>query len=363
MTIEKVTTAVYTVPTDSPESDGTYQWASTTMVLVELHAGRETGLGYTYADGSTATLIDSKLAKAVTGLDSMDLPAANVAMRQELRNLGCSGIAAMAISAVDVALWDLKAKLLGVSLAELLGRSRVEVPVYGSGGFTSYTIIQLEKQLAGWVEAGIPRVKMKIGREPAADPERVHRARQAISAVLERAELMVDANGAYGPKQAIELALQFEEEGVSWFEEPVPSSDPRYMANLGFVRDRVAMDVAGGEYGYLSEDFQRLLPVVDVLQADATRCHGISGFLRAANLAASADKLVSSHCAPTIHRHLGASVENFKHLEWFHDHVRIERFFFDGFAEPENGSLSNSRDLPGLGVVFKHADAEQFRAK
>src|SRR5581483_12032583 len=110
------------------------------------------------------------------------------------RNLGRDGITSMAVSAVDVALWDLKGKLLGVPVCRLLAAARERVPVYGSGGFTSYSDAQLGAQLSGWVHDGIPRVKMKVGRDPADDPRRVAVARNAIG---DATELFVDANGAY----------------------------------------------------------------------------------------------------------------------------------------------------------------------
>ena len=169
---------------------------------------------------------------------------------------------------------------------------------------------------------------------------------------------MIDANGAYSPKLAIGLARQFFDSAVTWFEEPVPYDD---LEGLHTVRDKVPMEVAAGEYGFGPRDFQSLLPVVDVLQADATRCQGITGFLRAADLALEAQKPISSHCAPTIHSHLGAAVRNFLHLEWFHDHVRIERLFFEGFIEPQAGALIPSSSLPGLGISLKRANMEPFR--
>lgn len=360
--IDQVEAAAYTIPTDFPESDGTFEWNSTTIILAEVRAGGETGIGYTYASIAAAETIRHELAPAIIGLRAMDIPAAWAAMRGALRNNGCTGIGAMAVSALDVALWDLKARLLGVSLGELLGRARDAVPIYGSGGFTSYSVPQLEGQLRTWVEQGIPRVKMKIGRNPTADLTRVAGAWKAISAVSKDAELMVDANGAYNAKQAIRLAHDFAANGVVWFEEPVPSGDSTCLNDLRFVKERVPMEVAGGEYGYRIGDFQQLLPAVDVLQADATRCLGVSGFLQAAHAAFGANMSLSAHCAPTIHRHLGASVENFKHLEWFHDHVRIERLFFDGFVEPEAGLLVNDRDRPGLGIAVKRPDVEKYRA-
>ncbi len=276
--IKRVDVSAYKVPTDSPESDGTYGWESTTLVLVEVQAGGKTGLGYSYADSATARLVRDLLSEVVRGRDAMAVPGCWSAMVAAVRNLGRRGIAAMAISAVDAALWDLKARILDLPLVSLLGAVHEEAPVYGSGGFTSYSIERLQAQLGDWVEAGIPRVKMKIGRHAAEDLNRVCSAREAIGP---EAELFVDANGAYSRKQALAQAEQFAELGVSWFEEPVSSDD---LEGLRLLRDRAPaeMDIAAGEYGYDLFDFRRMLEAgaVDVLQADATRCCGITGFLR-----------------------------------------------------------------------------------
>lgn len=197
--IERLDISAYTVPSDFPESDGTYTWEKTTIVIVEATAGGKRGLGYTYADVATATLIKEMLVDVVKGRDAMHVPGCWLAMVESIRNLGRPGIASMAIAAVDAALWDVKARLLDVALVTLLGAARESAPIYGSGGFTSYSREQLQRQLGGWVAAGIPRVKMKIGRKPGDDPQRVAHAREAIGA---DAELFVDANGAYSRKQA-----------------------------------------------------------------------------------------------------------------------------------------------------------------
>jgi L-alanine-DL-glutamate epimerase-like enolase superfamily enzyme len=284
----------------------------------------------------------------------MSVPAAWQAMVRAIRNLGRPGIASMAISAVDVALWDLKARLLDMPLVDLLGACRERVPIYGSGGFTSSTIEELERQLGGWAAAGIPRVKMKVGREPARDPERVRAARAAIGG----AELYVDANGAYDRKQALGLAGRFAEFGVSWFEEPVSSDD---LAGLRLIRDRApaGMDVAAGEYGYDAFYFRRMLEAdaVDVLQADATRCGGFTGFLRAGVLCEAAGIPLSSHCAPALHVHAACAAPAMRHLEYFEDHVRIDAMLFDGVPAPEAGALAPDRSRPGHGVEFRRADA------
>jgi L-alanine-DL-glutamate epimerase-like enolase superfamily enzyme len=264
----------------------------------------------------------------------------------------------MAISAVDIALWDLKARLLNVSLVTLLGKIRNQVPVYGSGGFTSYSVKQLQEQLAGWIEAGMQRVKMKIGRNPSQDLERVAAARAAIG---NEAELFVDANGAYDRKEALGKASLLGELDVSWFEEPVSSDD---LDGLRLVRDRapVCMDIAAGEYGYDLFYFRRMLEAgaVDILQADATRCGGFTGFLSVASLCQARSMRLSAHTAPSLHAHPCCALAPVCHVEYFHDHSRIEQMLFDGALKAENGMLRPDLSRPGLGIEFKRSDAERY---
>jgi len=357
--IERLDVSAYTIPTDAPESDGTYAWDKTTMVLVEASAGGRIGIGYTYADTATATLIKNMLTEVVRGRNAMNVPGCWLAMVESIRNLGRPGIASMAISAVDVALWDLKARLLDVALLTLLGATRERVPVYGSGGFTSYSRQQLQKQLGNWVAEGITRVKMKVGCDPKSDPRRVAEAREAIGSDT---ELYVDANGAYSRKQALALAEVFaHKSGVTWFEEPVSSDD---LAGLHLIRDRApaGMDIAAGEYGYDLGYFRRMLEAeaVDVLQADATRCAGITGFLDVATLCKARSLQLSSHCGPALHVHACCALPNFRHMEYFHDHVRIEHMFFDGVVRPLHGELHPDLSRPGMGLTFKRADAAKY---
>lgn len=356
--ISELKASAYTIPTDFSESDGTIKWDSTTLVLVEVEGGGKSGIGYTYADASAAYFIDRILREIIIGVDAMDIPAANLAMITAIRNDGDCGIAAMAVSAVDNALWDLKAKILDLPLASLIGMLRNDFPIYGSGGFTSYPLDRLEKQLGGWAEKGFKQVKMKIGREPEKDVYRVKMAREAIG---ENTELFVDANGAYTAKQAIEKAKQFADMGVTWFEEPVPSAD---LKGLHFIREHAPekMNIAAGEYGYNLPYFESMLAAeaVDVLQADATRCGGISGFLKAGHLCEAHQLPFSSHCAPSLHLHAGVALSGFYTAEYFHDHVRIENMLFDGVPQPENGALHPDLTRPGFGLEFKHKDAEKY---
>jgi L-alanine-DL-glutamate epimerase-like enolase superfamily enzyme len=357
--VESLEVAAYRIPTDAPESDGTLAWDSTTLVRVEVAGGGVRGWGWTYADTATARLVAEKLRGIVVGRDAMDVGGANAAMGRAVRNLGRAGVAAMAMSAVDVALWDLKARVLGVSLVDLFGAMRDEVAVYGSGGFCSYDDARLRAQLGGWAEAGIARVKMKVGREPERDRARVKVAREATAG---RAELFVDANGAYTRKQALEIGRAFwEESGVRWFEEPVSSDDLEGLAGLV---SGLPMDVAAGEYGYTPWYFRAMLAAgaVDVLQADATRCGGYTGFLEAAALCDGWGVPLSSHCAPTLHAPVACGAARVVHMEWFWDHVRIERMLVEGFLEPEAGGVVRpDRGRVGHGYEWKGKDAEKFR--
>jgi L-alanine-DL-glutamate epimerase-like enolase superfamily enzyme len=358
--VERIAVAVYVIPTDAPESDGTFEWTSTTMVLVTASGGGRQGLGYSYAHHAAAQVITDTLAPIVQGRDAFAVDGSWVAMVRAVRNVGLQGIAATAISAVDSALWDLKARLLDVPLVTLLGSVRDGVPVYGSGGFTSYTERRLREQLAQWVSQGITRVKMKVGRDPSVDLQRVRAARDAIGPA---AELFVDANGGYRRKQALEFAAAYHDLDVSWFEEPVSSDD---LAGLRLLRDHAppGIEIAAGEYGFDVWYFRRMVDAgaVDVLQADATRCCGITGFLHAGALCESAMLPLSAHTAPSVHAHLGCALPRLRHLEWFHDHVRIEQMLFDGWLAPENGVLRPDRGRPGLGVVLKRADAARYAA-
>jgi L-alanine-DL-glutamate epimerase-like enolase superfamily enzyme len=295
----------------------------------------------------------------IEGRDALQTAARWADMRAAVRNLGTRGIAALAISALDCALWDLKGKLLDLPVLHLLGgAARDTIAVYGSGGFTSYSLEQLTTQLAGWAGEGISRVKMKVGREPARDGARVEAARGAIGDAV---ALFVDANGAYSRKQALAMALRFAQHQVVWFEEPVPSDD---LAGLCLMRDRAppGMDISAGEYGFELLHFRGLLEsgAVDVLQADATRCGGLTGFMRAAALCEAFGLPLSSHCAPALHVAPCCCAANAIHLEWFHDHQRIERMLFDGAPQPVDGMLRPDLQRPGLGLEFKDADAREY---
>ncbi|HZC53736.1 MAG TPA: enolase C-terminal domain-like protein [Mycobacterium sp.] len=356
MKITRLDTAVYRFPTPEPEADGTLEWNATTAVAVTAHAGDMAGLGWTYSTGAAAAVVREHLVDAVLGQDCADVAACWDAMHRACRNLGTRGLVMQALSAVDIALWDLKARAIGVSLRELFGAVRREVPVYGSGGFTTMSDAELDEQVAQWKALGCHAMKIKIGeswgRRADRDLSRVAHLRE----LAPDADLMVDANGGYSRAQARRVGAALDDLGVVWFEEPVSSDD---LDGLAVVRDCVQGDVTAGEYASDVYDAARLCRVVDCLQLDATRCGGYTGFARAADVAAAHNLEVSAHCAPALHAPIAAATANLRHVEYFADHARLEPLLVEHAPVVREGVM-RANDTAGHGLVL-HTDAERWR--
>jgi L-alanine-DL-glutamate epimerase-like enolase superfamily enzyme len=357
--IDKVEVSAYEIPTATDEeSDGTLVWDSTSVVVVQVSGGEQTGLGYTYCHPAAGQIIESKLAGILDGADALTPQVVWAQMQAQARQMGHAGIAAMAISAVDVALWDLKAKLLGVCLADALPRYRESTPIYASGGFCNYTDEQLREQVAGWSEAGFRSMKIKVGREKLRDPDRIDAVREVAGPGV---ELMVDGNGAYGVEEAMLWGECFRDQGVTYFEEPISSDD---LDGLADVRRRApaGLAIAAGEYGWNLPYCQRMLDAraVHILQADVTRCGGLTNLLRIDGLTKARNLPFSAHCAPAISAHACCAMETAVHIEYFFDHYRIESLLFDGTLDPDAGKLLPDRSRPGLGLELKEADARRY---
>jgi L-alanine-DL-glutamate epimerase-like enolase superfamily enzyme len=359
-TIRTIDARAYTIPTEAPESDGTLTWDHTTVVVVHVESGGASGMGFTYGPAACAAVVRELLADAVVGSDPLDVPKTWAAMVRAIRNAGRPGVVSMAIAAVDVALWDLKAKLVDLPLVRLFGAAHDQVPLYGSGGFTSLSESALIEQLGTWVADGFDQVKMKIGTDSGTaeqrDLTRVAAVRQAIGATP---RLFVDANGAYSVKQSARLAAEFAEQAVVWFEEPVSSDD---LHGLNEVRRLTTIDIAAGEYGYDLAYFARVCAAgaVDVLQADVSRCGGMTEWRRVAAVAAAHGLRISGHCAPSLHAHVAASVQNLAHVEYFADHARVDHMLFDGVLEPQGSALVPDLTRSGIGLELKAADAARW---
>lgn len=360
--IDKVEVSAYTIPTEVREGDGTLAWDHTTLVLVEPRASDGTvGLGFSYGTAAMVPLLREVLVPAVEGRELAAIGASWLAMVEGIRNLGRSGICSMAIAALDVALWDTWARVCNLPLHHLLGGGRKAVPIYGSGGFTAYSDGRLAEQLQGWVDQGIPRVKMKIGVDRGSRPqEDLRRVTLARRVVGEHTQLMVDANGAYDLRTALWVGRRLQaESGVVWFEEPVTSDD---LGGLARLREELDLDVTAGEYGYRLEYFEQMLgaAAVDVIQADVGRCAGITEWLRVAALAEARHIPLSAHCGPALHLAPATVPPGLRHVEYFHDHARIDRLLFEGTPDPVGGQLLPSQE-PGLGLILKRPDCERYR--
>ncbi len=352
---------VYQVPTGQQphESDGTATWDHTGVVVVELSAGGKSGIGFSYTDPAASAIAKDLVSKDVIGKSAFDIPHIHSALDIRTRNTGRPGLVSTAISAIDICLWDLKAKLLGVSTIQLLGQMRTSIAAYGSGGFTSYSEAQLIQQMTCWAAEGLRSVKMKIGRHPEQD---VPRAAAVVKALAGRAQLYVDANGAYTRKQALYKAEQFGDLGVVWFEEPV-SSDDRLGLHLLVERAPAVMDIAAGEYSYTLDDARLLIEAqaVDVMQADVTRCGGVTNFLKIADVCESYHLPLSAHTSPSIHATLCCAAVPAVNVEYFFDHVRIEQMFFDGAVQAKDGNLQPDQSQPGFGLRLKQADTDRYK--
>ena len=357
--ITKCKAFALTIPTEATESDGTLEWNSTTLALVQICADGIWGLGYTYCQHGVVPLIENLLQAHVAGQNILELPRIWGNLTTAVRNNGRQGFSAMAISAIDNALWDLKAKILKISMTDLLGRCREQVEVYGSGGFTSQTLPELQQQMQSWKSQGIRYFKMKVGTHPDQDARRVHFVRECIGPDN---TLMVDANEAYDSVLALKLAEEFAKDQVSWFEQPVRATDLNAMHELR-QRLPIGMRLTSGEYIYELAQVKNLLRMrsTDVIQLDVTRCQGVSGFLKAAAVCEAFDVSISSHCALALHVALGCALPGMLQLEYFYDHARIENLIFDGVPQVQNGFLKANSSALGFGLTLKADEIKRWQ--
>ena len=360
MTVESVAASAYRIPTDQPEADGTFSWDATTMVVVRAAGEGHEGQGWTYAPAAAVQVVEELLAPVAEGRPVDEVEQTWEAMVRAVRNAGRPGLVGMALSAVDIALWDLLGHVQARALVEVWGGEPAPVVLYGSGGFTTYDDETTRGQLEGWCEEDLAMVKIKIGEAWGTRTERdLHRVDVARDTVGEATGLFVDANGAYSTGQAIEMGLELEARDVRWFEEPVSSDDHR---GLSTVRDRTTLEVAAGEYGDSHAYFRHLAGHVDCLQVDVTRCGGYTEWRR---IVADPDLPGpggwSVHCAPYASLPVASTTAGLRHQEWFHDHVRIEQELFEGWAPPHGGRLEPDRSRPGHGLAFLDGEAERYR--
>jgi L-alanine-DL-glutamate epimerase-like enolase superfamily enzyme len=357
MKLDRLDADLYRFPTPTPQTDATLGWDASTVVAVTAHAGDLTGLRWTYSTAAAATLVRDVLCSALSGRPVDNVAGAFEQMRRVCRNFGIRGVVMQAVSAVDIAVWNLKARVHGLVLPDVFGKVHEDVMVYGSGGSLRMTDAEMSAQLRHWLDLSCRAAKIKIGldrgEDPARDLERIRLSRDTLPSDV---DLMVDANGAYDRGRARRVGAALDEVGVTWFEEPVTSDD---VAGLGELRNMLRCDVAAGEYSAEPADSAALVGAVYCLQLDATRCGGYTGFVRAAALADAFQLPLSAHCAPAVHAPVAVATPRLRHKEYFADHERLEPMLLHGVPAIHDGRLRPNATI-GHGYTLR-SDLREWR--
>ena len=334
-----------TMPPPGPGSGGRSQ------LFVHIHTdGGVEGLGVGQASPGVRQVIEHGLKDLLIGQDPFDIERLWDAMFWRVRGYGRKGLAFCALSAVDIALWDLKAKALGLPLFKLLGPFRDSVPIYGSGGWTNFTVDELTAEAMGWVEQGIKRVKIKVGKDfGQSEREDIQRLEAVRRAVGDDVAIYIDANNGYYAKQAIYMAKEFERYQVGWFEEPVLADD---IDGLAKVAAATSIPVATGEHEYTKYGFRELISRggADIVQPDVGRVGGVTEWMKVAHLAHSFDLPVAPHSVQLVHLHLACATPNLKVVEYMNVGLAGDRVWYTEFPDQKDGMWSPYPDRPGLGL-------------
>lgn len=319
------------------------------FVHVKTDEGLE-GLGISAGHSAVQAVVEHTLKDVLIGQDPFDVEKLWNLMFWHVRGFGRKGVAFCAISALDIALWDLKAKALGLPLYKLLGPYTDSVPVYGSGGWTNFDESQLVEEQLGYVERGFRRIKMKVGKDfGTREDEDVKRLATVRKAVGDDVEIYVDANNGYYAKQAIRMSKVFEEFDVKWLEEPVLADD---VEGLAAVARATTIPVATGEHEYTKFGFKDLIARggADIVQPDVGRVGGVTEWLKVAHLAHAFNLPVAPHSYQLIHLHVACATPNLKVVEYLGAVEQSDRVWYAEFAEPVNGMWSPDPTKLGLGL-------------
>jgi D-arabinonate dehydratase len=366
MKIVDVSTTVLYYPHTDPVQNGTApppkQGAGgRTQLFVHIKTDEDLeGLGIGQGSPGVRQVIDTDLRHALIDQDPFNIEKLWADMFWRVRGYGRKGIAFCALSAVDIGLWDLKAKALGLPLYRLLGPYAESVPIYGSGGWTNFTVEELVAEMMGYVEQGIKRVKMKVGkdfgRSEREDTERVAAVREAVG---DDVALYVDANGAYYPKQAIYMAKAFQQYQVGWFEEPTLADD---IQGLAEIRRSIDIPVATGEQEYTKYGFRDLISGggADIVQPDVARVGGVTEWMKIAHMAHGFNLPVAPHAAQLVHLHLACATPNLKVVEYMNTVLEGDRVWYTDFPAQKDGMWSPFADKLGLGLELDPRAVEKW---
>lgn len=368
MLITDVTTTLLRHPEGRPIQDATIyppppgtRGRSQLFIHVHTDAGLE-GLGLSIPGRAVQAVVEQNLKHLLVGRDPFNIEWLWERMFWEIRTYGRKGIAFCAISAVDMALWDLKAKALGLPLYRLLGPYHERVPIYGSGGWTDFDERELVAEQTDYINRlGVRAVKMKVakdfGKSEREDIVRLDAVRKAIG---DDVELLVDANNGYYAKQAIRMARHFEERRVGWFEEPVLADD---IDGLAAISRATTIPIATGEHEYTKYGFKDLIARggVDIVQPDVGRVGGVTEWMKVAHLAHAFNLPVAPHAFQLVHLHLAMCTPNLRLVEYLGVTEQGDQIWFTDFPQPKDGWWAPYPDRPGLGLELNPRVVEQYR--
>lgn len=350
----------YAWPRQTPIRNGTHTWTEVKRCVVHLDTDEGvTGIGIGGASPGEIAILDV-LANSLIGFDA-DLVGLFWKRFEDPKVFGRRGHEHYALSSIDCALWDLKAKLAHMPLYKLLGGVTDRIPFYIAGGYygSDKTIADLQREMVSYVELGARAVKMKVGGASMNDD--VRRVRAVRQALGDDIALMLDANGAYRAHEAIQFGERVADLDIAWFEEPVRPDDYQGYARIG---GKLSIPIAAGEQEYGLAGFRDLLATdgVSILQPDARWTGGVSEFLRISALADAHGRLISSHGDQQIHAPLMAVVRNPSLTEYYAPTVdpHAEAFYLTPARRDDAGHLILS-DEAGGGWDVDVAAMEQFR--
>jgi len=360
MKITHVTTRILRTPADNPLVVG-LPAPTDTREFVTLELGTDqglTGVGLTFFGGALTPALRAAvdgLAQLLIGDDPSETEAIAAKARRAAGSSGPGGIFTLALSAIDIACWDLKGKAVGRSVAALLGGLRERVPTYASGALMRpHPIDYLAKAGPRLYDMGFRQMKMQCGSEPtvAASVERVRVMREAIGSDV---DLMCDINQLWSVNQAIEVGRRIEPYHLFWLEDPTAHDD---YAGLARVADNLTTPIAAGEYHYGIVPFRHMLEArsIDVVMIDLLRAGGITQWMKIAGMAEAFNLPVVSHLVPELHVHLIAAIPNGLTVEYMPWTLRL----WEETPKLDRGQLVVPTK-PGLGLAFDQAALKRYQ--